>query len=314
MAQYCREVQEWIEEQIEKPVEEWIKKEEKKCKKKKCKKWCLCCNKWFCWIETFFVKVVTWVVITVGKWVTRVVCEVVHGALDFAGAIISLVFAIPILGRLIRELWDILTDLFWRVIGLGGLLLDIFGLELTKRLRVCVIILRDEKDQPTATPESLNPEIQRAIRIYKESANVKLIVEAIHTVEASSPAWALDVHCDAGAWVDDVWLTGSWFELTATGYCLDGTSRRVIGWAAPVIVFVVRDVKGKKGCSLGPFSDYVTVEGGDPACFAHEIGHACGLWHYESDRNNLMHSTCGGTKLKKWQRVILRNSRHVTYL
>ena len=91
MAQYCREVQEWIEEKVEKPVEEWIKKREKKCKKKKCKKWCLCCNKWFCRIETFFEKVIKWIIVTVGKWITRVVCEIVHIILDIIGFIIGLI-------------------------------------------------------------------------------------------------------------------------------------------------------------------------------------------------------------------------------
>jgi len=53
MALICREIVEQIEETVWEPVEEWVEKREKKCKKKKCKKLCLCCNKWFCWIETF---------------------------------------------------------------------------------------------------------------------------------------------------------------------------------------------------------------------------------------------------------------------
>jgi hypothetical protein len=316
MAEYCHSVQEWIEEQIEKPIEEWVKKEEKKCKKKKCKKWCLCCNKWFCWIETFFVKVVTWVVVTVGKWVTRVVCEIIAGALNIAGVLLGLIFAIPILGRLLHELWDILVELFWRIVGLLGLFLDLLGIELRKRLRICIIILTQEKDGkefPVATPADLKPDIDAAKRIYDQAANVELIVDGIHTIDARAPDANLDVHCGAGAWGDDLWVAGSWFELTANSYCFDGAGQRLIGWAAPVIVFVVRDVEGKKGCSIGPFSDYVTIEGGDPVCVAHEVGHACSLWHVDPP-DNLMNGQCGGTKLKKWQRVILRNSRHVTYL
>lgn len=318
MAEYCREVQEWIEEKVEKPIEEWVKKEEKKCKKKKCKKWCLCCNKWFCWIETFFVKVVKWVIVTVGKWVTRVVCEAVAGALNIAAVVLGLVFAIPILGRLLREIWDILVEIFWRLVGLLGLFLDLLGIELRKRLRICIIVLtedRDGKEVPVSTLALLQPHIDSAKRIYLDQANVALIVDHIHTTDTPAPEANLDVSCGAGAWGDDLWVTGSWFEIAANDYCFDGAGQRLIGWAAPVVVFVVREVggAGKKGCSLGPFADYVTIEGSDPICLAHEVGHACSLWHV-SAADNLMNPKCGRTKLKKWQRVILRNSRHVTYL
>ncbi|WP_320826147.1 hypothetical protein, partial [Reinekea sp.] len=73
------------------------------------------------------------------------------------------------------------------------------------------------------------------------------------------------------------------------------------------------DVANNKGCSLGPFTDYVTVEGKDPICLAHEVSHACGLWH-TGGRDNLANHICGGTTLKGWQVEIVRSSRHVTYL
>lgn len=312
MATYCREVHERIEEKIEKPIETWVEKRRKKCKKKKCKKWCLCCNKWFCWIETFVVKVIKWVVVTVVKWVIRVVCEIVGGFLDLLGVLVGLVFAIPIIGRLIRQIWDFILEVVWRLVGILGTLADILGWEWQKRLRICVIILRDEKEQEVATLADLQPHIDEANRIYDEAANVTLIVEGVHTIPGSAPTGALDTGCGTGAWTDDVWLTGGWFEITANDECFEGAGRRLVGWASPVVVFVVRDVEGKLGCSLGPFSDYVTVEGQDARCLAHELAHACGLWHC-CGRDNLAYGTCGGTKLRRWQRVLLRGSRHVTY-
>jgi hypothetical protein len=312
MSEYCREIQERIEEQVEKPVEKWVEKRRKKCKKKKCKKWCLCCNKWFCWIETFLERVVTWVVVTVTKWVTRVVCEVIDGLVSIAAVIVGLILAIPIIGRLIREIWSILIDIGWRFIGILGTLADIIGWEWRKRLRICIIILRDEKEVEVATEASLAPHIDAAEKIYDQAANVTLIVEGIHTITGSAPKGVLDVGCGASAWGDDLWLPGGWFEVTANDECFEGNARRLLGWASPIVVFVVRDVEGKLGCSLGPFSDYVTVKGSDASCLAHELGHACALWHV-SGRDNLMNAACRGTKLKKWQRVILRGSRHVTY-
>lgn len=311
MSAYCKEVHERIEERVEKPVEEWVERRRQKCKKRKCKKWCLCCNKWFCWIEVFLEKVITWIVITVVKWVVRVVCEIVDGLLNLVAVLVGLVFAIPIIGRLIRELWDFLLELGWRLVGLLGTIADILGWEWRKRLRICIVILSDEKG-PLATRADLDPHIEAAKRIYDQAANVELIVEGVHTAGGSAPDWALDVSCDASAWGEDLWLPGGWFELTANAECFEGAGRRLIGWAAPIVVFAVRDVAGKLGCSLGPFSDYVTVEARNAVCLAHELGHACALWHV-SERGNLMNSACGGTTLRKWQRVILRGSRHVTY-
>jgi len=46
---------------------EWVRDENvvRRCKRKKCRKWCLCCNKWICWLET----VVQWIVRTICGWV-----------------------------------------------------------------------------------------------------------------------------------------------------------------------------------------------------------------------------------------------------
>jgi len=83
MAQVCREVTEWIEEEVVKPVEEWVKRTEEKCKKRP---WWHPLR-WFCWLVTTLVKVVIWVVVTVGKWVTRTVCEVISTIIDAVVAI-----------------------------------------------------------------------------------------------------------------------------------------------------------------------------------------------------------------------------------
>jgi len=115
MARVCREIVEAIEETVWEPIEEWVEKEEKKCKKKKCNWWCLCCNKWFCWIVTFLVKVITWVVKTVVNFVVRVVCEiivvVVNIVVDVVGAVLNIIFDIlTILWNIITFDWDDVLD------------------------------------------------------------------------------------------------------------------------------------------------------------------------------------------------------------
>jgi hypothetical protein len=297
MSQVCEEVHEWIES--------WVEEEIRKCRQKKCRKWCLCCNKWFCWVEIALVKV--------GQWVTRVVCEVVNVALDAIGGIVGIIFMIPVLGRLLRQIWSGLLDLVWRIVGLVGVLLDWLGVDWEKKYRICVIVL-SKQGRPLPTP-LLPAEIQNAQAIWKSAANVRLIVEDIHAVVSTDQRDRnLVVGCDVDAWTDDLLLTGSNFELYANVYCFDGAGRRLIGWASPVVVFVVEDVVGKRGCSLGPFSDYVTIEAKDPGCLAHELGHAVYPWGHHDDPVNLMHSSCGGTQLREWQRILMRNSRHITYL
>ena len=74
----CHEVGEWIEEEISRPIEEFIEREEERCRSRPCNWWCLCCNKWFCWLVTIIVRVVHWVIETVVKWVVRIICEVVN--------------------------------------------------------------------------------------------------------------------------------------------------------------------------------------------------------------------------------------------
>ena len=74
----CHEVGEWIEEEISRPIEEFIEREEERCRSRRCNWWCLCCNKWFCWLVTVIVRVVHWIVETVVKWVVRIICEVVN--------------------------------------------------------------------------------------------------------------------------------------------------------------------------------------------------------------------------------------------
>jgi hypothetical protein len=88
------------------------------------------------------------------------------------------------------------------------------------------------------------------------------------------------------------------------------------GYGAPLTVFVVRSISTHNGCSLGVAADYVTVDAKTlrhgRRVLAHEVAHACGLWHSRRP-NNLMIPVGPGEELAKWQAAILRTSRHVTY-
>jgi hypothetical protein len=78
MEKKCEEINEWIEEEVSKPIEEWEEKKQEKCKKRK---W-YDPRRWLCWIEVYFVKVLRWVVVKVGKWVVHIVCRIITSALE----------------------------------------------------------------------------------------------------------------------------------------------------------------------------------------------------------------------------------------
>jgi hypothetical protein len=309
VARVCREYKKWVEERIERPVDEWVERTEERCKRRK---W-YDPRRWVCWLVTTLVKVVRWVVVTAGKWVTYSLCEVVTGVLNVAAALIGMILSIPIIGRLVALIWRGLLDLVWRIVGVLDFVASLLGLLLPKKLRVCIIILSDSTRTPMATPESLQPAIESATQIYKDTCNVRFIVSSVHTVQHPAPEATLEPNCGAGALWDDLWLPGTYYENTANASCFDSAFLRLVGYAAPVVVFVVRSVKDHLGCSLGPVSDFVTVDGGNPVCLAHEVAHACGPWHY-GGRSNLAYHVCGGTKLERWQAAIVRGSRHVTFV
>ncbi len=107
MALVCTQINEWIEEQVSKPIEEWEERQEKKCKDYP---W-YDPRGWFCWLVVWFVKVVRWVVVTVGKWVARTVCKLVTILVNFISDVLS-------------GLWDVIVGIFtldWRRI-LDGLI------------------------------------------------------------------------------------------------------------------------------------------------------------------------------------------------
>lgn len=101
----CSEIDTWVEEQVSQPVESWVSQTERHCREQDCNWWCACCNKWFCWLVTVVVRVVTWVVVTVGRWVATIVCHIVT---IVVGIVVELV--LKVLHRLVTIIVCIFTD------------------------------------------------------------------------------------------------------------------------------------------------------------------------------------------------------------
>lgn len=152
----------------------------------------------------------------------------------------------------------------------------------------------------------------------------------------------LDVCCDECAGGDDLTSIGTDFNMMMIRLGFSTNARRFIGYGAPIIAFAVRSyTDGKAGCSLGPLTDYVTVKFNETQSggmypggvflpmneltadksidavsdLAHEVAHCCNLPHYEGVSNNLMNpGPPRSGHLTVWQKILIRSSRHVTYL
>jgi hypothetical protein len=200
-----------------------------------------------------------------------------------------------------------------RIVGVPEIVGSLAGSQRPKKLRIRVVILRDEEGRPVATPENVEASLAEARRVLHERLAIDLLAAAeplVRTLEGPAPPTALDSPCAEGSHRADFGEGGAFFRRHVE-------PGGVTGSGGPITVFVVRDVLGKTGCSLGPLVDHVTVDmsaltGTRLRVLAHELGHACGLPH-SGAAENLMLPKAMGDRLQPWQIAAFRSSRHVTY-
>jgi hypothetical protein len=185
-----------------------------------------------------------------------------------------------------------------------------------KKLRVQIFILSGRTTGSVVGSSVLTPAIDFAKNTFKDKLNVKLLPYSknmIEIIKEPAPAGALDVGCSGGgAWSDEyLGEAGEYFADHLAGW-----NAVPVSGTFPVTVFVVQNVRGKRGCSMGPLTDYITIDvdgaSGDTT-LAHEIGHACNLWHSKTQSNLMFKNFNRGNGVKWFQKNLFRNSRHVTY-
>lgn len=307
---------------------------------------------WVCvgWTVTTTAICVAWDLVTTAINAGLVTLESILGWLLSAVAfVIELFEMVPVLGALLRWVINVTTSVLWAVVSAVDAVLGLVGVRPEKILRVCTVILLDEEGRPVATVAYARALLQLAADIYKRDANVRLVPlrpfkystgfadaeqvtdDWIQVDGRSNPSDILDVPCSASGVLADAGLTGSRFQAKSSTLCFYGAWRRILGYGAPVTCFIIRSVPGSSGCGLW-ITDYVTMQGGaipprNPRVLAHELGHACNLWHLcvNDDATNLMATerACSGgsstvpnynnPRLSNWQVLLVRASKHVTY-
>lgn len=325
MGRSCREVQQWIEEQVEQPIEDWENRQEERCREEPCNWWMLCLNKLFCWLVWVLVKVVRIVVVTIGKWVAVVVCVVVNLVLDVLGFVVGLILAIPVIGGIIRTVLNWVTELVWRLVGLVDFGLSLVGVRPRKKMYFGVIIPVVD-GRPIAAQADVQPQVDAVIEIYDRTCNIDARFTGFCRADLAPPGGSVVVACDTGGFFQDWGLQGSWMELVGRSCKFESNWRRVHGYGAELIGMVVNNVtpddttSSTIGCSFGATHDWVAIEGNTgttPSTLAHEIGHACLLPHHDGDAVNLMSPAAPSAAqptLTGLQISTVRWSRHVTYL
>jgi len=330
MGRSCREIHEWIEEQVERPIEEWEERQEERCREEECNWWMLCLNKLFCWLVTVLVKVVRWVVVTVGKWVVRVVCEIVNFVLDVIGFIVGLILAIPVIGGIIRTVLNWVLEVVWRIVGIFEFLGSLVGIRLRKKMYFGIVI-PVINDTPLITEAQAQPWSDAATEIYDRTCNVDLRFTGFCETGVQPPGGTITVDCGVGGFFADWWLDGSWFEFVPNTCKFQSNWRRVTGFGGEIIVFMVNGFSSNSlGCSMSGTHNYVTVLAPPPGggvvgstapfndTVAHEIGHACLLWHTSTTGNTNLMDTGGRSTttpvLDRLQVAMVRSSRHCVYI
>jgi hypothetical protein len=95
----CHDVGQWISNNVSQQLE--------RCVEQDCNWWCLCCNKWFCFL--------VWVIVTVVSWVVTTVCEIVADVIELVVNVIKGV--VDIVVGLVTGDWTRVAAGFGEIVG-----------------------------------------------------------------------------------------------------------------------------------------------------------------------------------------------------
>lgn len=291
-----------------------------------------CCDWWPC---NWFCEIVSWFC-TAWVWVSRVVCAawstitmvvcLVWSVIEFVlaplGVLIELIRSIPIVGRLIDLILNLVTSIVWRLVRLPEMFGALTGTEPTLTVRLCVLVLRSGGSYPASpvdpsraiSREDVAAAVADAAVTWVAAANIHVALEHVAFVPEDAPQEAAFPGCGDAIAEESFGLAGSYYQLSAARFCPLGSLGRATAFNSWMIAVLVHGIgtPGRIGCAFGPLNDYFVLLGSNLDCLAHELGHKLALAH-EGDRTNLMNPVCGGTRLEWWQRLWARNSKYASH-
>ena len=245
-----------------------------------------------CEVVTSLIKIFILIPFTIFITVLRIVCFVVDFIVNWIKIIISIFIGIP------------------------EFLLCMLGVRIRKHLHACVTVLAHD-GKPVISDAEVDRVLEDARQIIDKRFGVNLHIHGRKLVQV--PKDRLDVTaCNASQLFSSeaIDLTD---DANGTFEGLFGCGDNPVDIGAELIhdvldIIFIRDIieGGDVGCHI-PGTDYVIVDQNSSGLvLAHEIGHACDLWHM-SEKMNLMNHFTAGDEVKSWQRCIFRRSRFVYY-
>jgi len=258
----CQEYKRRVEERLEEPVRVQKVGARERCKKRKCKKWCLCCNKWVCWVETFFYWVVEWLVRIIVKWLIYVLCRVVSAILTLLYTALTWIKGLLCIYARARnsqghghpdKMPAAVDDIE------EGELMPL-ALRALRRLEVEVVIIdRDRAARNEIALDEFDARIADADRILQENARIEVVRRGKIRRNVSPALFELN----ASSFQAKI---GEW--LKAVGLLLGRDSVRHL------TIYVVGRIEGAEALHQ-PFYGSIFVVAGNPhTSLAHELGHA----------------------------------------
>jgi hypothetical protein len=227
--------------------------------------------------------------------------------------------------KVVKKVWQVVKAVA-RVVGRFGFAIAysssiglpdlLFGFLIwpPKKLKYHVFILSTDKG-PLIDPANLEPSIEYFTQTFKERLNVNVDSygkPGIEVITTPAPTAALDIGCGVDLLGNEFGDAGEWFAQYIAGW-----NAIPISLTFPVTIFIVRSVQSgdKIGCSLGPLADYVVVDYdmgvSTGNTLAHEVGHACNLWHVQRTSELMYRNPSRGSNFYWWQKNLARSSRHV---
>jgi uncharacterized protein YacL len=78
MCQWCATFFEWIWDEFWASVSQWISDTFRRCSRRRCRWWCLCCNRWLCWIGVVLVAILAFLLTLILSIIAIIACALCY--------------------------------------------------------------------------------------------------------------------------------------------------------------------------------------------------------------------------------------------
>jgi len=312
MSRLCKNVKEWIEEEIEETIREEERRRQRRCRNRR--RWW---QRLFCWFVWVLLVVFRVIIVTVGKWVITLVCYTIAGLLNTVSAIVNFIFGIPVIGSFLKQVYELTKGTFLRV---NKLLVEIVGFWIPKKINIIILVMNGDKG--LATQSHIDDCVDKTRQVLKDECNIRLKVLEIKFYEKNTPSELKLIDCD-----DTLSYSFGDKLLQLTKLMIndfyDDNFATLTGIGQSIYVvytaFEENECDGVMHNVLA--NNFIFI---DTNCnvntMTHEIGHLCGLifpdFGHVDDRDNLMHATSNPTNpiVTNYQRTMFRTSRYCHFI